>query len=199
MKKSIQKGQEPALSKSSVPVRLDLLSEHPENPNRGNVDLIVESIEENGFFGGIIAQKSTGFVLDGNHRLLAARAAGLEEIEVFWMDIDDEQAVRIMIVANEITRKSRNDPETLLELLTRLNNSLGLKGSGFDQSEFDRMIEESQSGWTSDMTGGGDPPEHSGLPAAFIKITIEDPDDKPILIQLIHEIINEKGIQATAV
>jgi hypothetical protein len=184
-------------ARSSVPVRLDRLTEHPENPNRGDVGLIVESIEVNGFFGGIVAQKATGYVLDGNHRLRAAKAAGLEEIEVFWLDVDDEQALKIMVVANEITRKSRNDPDSLLDLLTRLDNSIGIQGSGFEQAEFDRMVADAEQDWQADMSGDEVLPEHSGPPAAIIKIRLEDPDDKPVLSALIHELINEKGIQAT--
>ncbi len=50
--------------------RKDLIT-HPKNPRKGNVDLIIESIEENGFYGALIVQKSTGYILTGNHRFVA--------------------------------------------------------------------------------------------------------------------------------
>jgi hypothetical protein len=54
-------------------VEVGELEPHPDNPREGNVDAIAESVEANGFSGAIVAQRSTGHVLAGNHRLLAAR------------------------------------------------------------------------------------------------------------------------------
>ena len=44
------------------------LRPHPRNPRRGDVDAIEESIAENGFYGCVVAQRSTGYILAGNHR-----------------------------------------------------------------------------------------------------------------------------------
>jgi len=41
------------------------LQKHPRNPRQGDIDLISESIAENGFFGACIAQRATGFILVG--------------------------------------------------------------------------------------------------------------------------------------
>lgn len=192
--------QEPTIiNEATVNVSVADISEHPRNPNRNEISRIVDSIESDGFYGTILVQKSTGYIIAGNHRYRAAVAAGFKEVPVTYLDVDDDKALRILVKDNRLAELGHRDKDILGELLQEIKDSTGLFGTGFDQDEFDRMIEESQNGWTSDMTGGGDPPEHSGLPAAFIKITCEDPDDKPILIELIHEIINEKGIQATVV
>lgn len=70
-------------------VNVEVLNPHPDNPRQGDVDAIADSIEQNGFFGAIVAQRSTGYVPAGNHRLLAAKRQGLTEVPVVWLDVDD--------------------------------------------------------------------------------------------------------------
>jgi site-specific DNA-methyltransferase (adenine-specific) len=55
-------------------VAVDDLQAHPANPRRGNVDAIRESIRVNGWHGVIVAQASTGRIVVGTHRWLAAKA-----------------------------------------------------------------------------------------------------------------------------
>ena len=50
------------------------LKQHPQNPRRGNVEAIKQSIETSGFFGAIIVQKSTGYILAGNLRSRVAQS-----------------------------------------------------------------------------------------------------------------------------
>lgn len=70
-------------------VRVGELKPHPKNPRKGDTAAIQASIEANGFYGVVVAQRSTGFVLAGNHRLLAARQVGLETVPVVWGDVYD--------------------------------------------------------------------------------------------------------------
>jgi len=67
---------------------IDAVRPHPRNPREGDVGAIHESIEANGFYGSILAQKSTGFILAGNHRHQAAMQQGATEIPVTWVDVD---------------------------------------------------------------------------------------------------------------
>ena len=46
---------------------------HPDNPRHGDVPAIVESIKANGWFGTIVAQRSTSHVLAGRPPRLARR------------------------------------------------------------------------------------------------------------------------------
>ena len=59
---------------------VDQLTPHPENPNRGDVEGIGESVVENGFFGAVLAQRSSGHILAGEHRWRAAKAKGLQKV-----------------------------------------------------------------------------------------------------------------------
>ena len=84
-------------------VNIDSLETHPENPRQGDIGAISTSITENGWFGTVVAQISSRRVLAGNHRLQAARIAGLATIPVFWVDCDDTQARKILIADNRMS------------------------------------------------------------------------------------------------
>lgn len=112
------------------------LSTHPDNANRGVVSAIVESIRINGFYTALIAQASTGYILAGNHRYLAAQELGMTEVPVIYVDVDDEQAKRIMVVDNRTTRIGHDDTEVLRMLLEELGDSdVGLLGTGYNHAD----------------------------------------------------------------
>lgn len=116
-------------------VSVSSLSCHPDNPRVGDVSVIVESIKSNGWYGTVIAQRSTGFVLAGNHRLKAAREYGLDSVPVIWLDIDDDRALRILLADNRTSDLASYDDTVLARLLEDLNaSSEGLIGTGFDDS-----------------------------------------------------------------
>ena len=96
-------------------VKVERLVPHPENPRRGNVDAVVESIRTNGFYGALVVQRSTRHVLAGNHRLLAARQLGMDEDPVAWVDCDDERARRILVADNRSSDLAVWDDEALAD------------------------------------------------------------------------------------
>lgn len=111
----------------SVPV--DGLITHPDNPRRGDVEAVASSIQSNGFYGAIVAQRSTRYVLAGNHRLRAARALGMTEVPVIWLDCDDDRAKRILIADNRSSDLATWDNPTLIALLKSFDD---LEGTLFD-------------------------------------------------------------------
>ena len=128
-----------ASSVQQVPV--SELSEHPENPNRGNVSAIRESIAENGFFGAVLAQKSTGYILAGNHSFRAACQSGADKIPVIWVDVDEDRAKKIMLADNRMAEKAFRDEEQLAALLEDLNKrDRGLLGTGYDAGDLDALL-----------------------------------------------------------
>jgi ParB-like chromosome segregation protein Spo0J len=122
-------------------VEIDRLSQHPENPRRGTVSVIVESIREHGQYRPIVAQRSTGHVLAGNHTLIAAREAGMDEIAVSWIDVSDEEARRIMLVDNRASDLGTYDDAALVSLLRATESDFGdLIGTGYDDAALDDLI-----------------------------------------------------------
>lgn len=93
------------------------LTEHPANPRVGDVEAIVAAITANGWHGALLAQRSTGHVLAGNHRLRAARQLGMAEVPVLWVDVDDHLAKRILVADNRASDFGYFDEDQLLALL----------------------------------------------------------------------------------
>jgi hypothetical protein len=116
-------------------VRVEALAPHPDNPRQGNVEAIAESVTQNGFYGAIVAQRSTGYILAGNHRLLAARQQGLAEVPVVWLDVDDDWARRIL-ADNRTNDLATYDQEQLAALLGELAvTESGLIGTGYSAED----------------------------------------------------------------
>lgn len=111
---------------------LGRLHTHPENPRRGDVDAIRESIQANGFYGAVVAQRSTGYILAGNHRYLAARSAGLTQVPVLWVECDAATAKRIMLADNRTNDLAAYDDPQLLALLESIRQEAQAVGDSFD-------------------------------------------------------------------
>ena len=126
-------------------VDVKLLRQHPRNANQGDLGAIMESVATNGFWGAVIAQKSTGYVLAGNFRLMAARELKIEQIPTIWIDVDDEQAIRVLVADNRANRLGMDDADILSDLLMQLAlTDLGLSGTGFDGDDLDAMLVDLQ-------------------------------------------------------
>lgn len=118
---------------------VDELRQHPLNPRKGNVELIAKSIDVNGFYGAVVAQRSTGYVLAGNHRLLAAKQHGVDELPVIWLDVDDDAARRILLVDNRANDLASYDNERLAELL----RGVELDGTGYTDDDLAKLLDQS--------------------------------------------------------
>lgn len=78
-------------------VPIGSLTPHFRNANEGDYGAIETSMKANGFFGALVCQKSTGYILCGNHRFLVAQRLGYRELPVTWVDVDDDRALRILL------------------------------------------------------------------------------------------------------
>ncbi len=124
-------------------VDVGALELHPRNPNQGDFGAIHESVATNGFWGALVVQKSTNRVLVGNHRLAVSRELGITEVPVLWVDVDDEQALRVLTADNRTARLGSDNIEVLTEVLMSLASSdLGLAGTGFDGDDLDAMLND---------------------------------------------------------
>ena len=115
---------------------------HPRNPREGDVGAIHESILTNGWFGAIIQQKSTGFVLAGNHRLKALVAMNVHyEVPVIVVDCDDETALRILLADNRTNDLASYDSGELSSILSELAEAGdSLDGTGYSLEDLDDLI-----------------------------------------------------------
>lgn len=120
--------------------KIDDLILHPENPREGDIGAIVTSIKKNGWFGVVVAQKSTGYVLAGNHRVQAARICGIQEVPVFWVDCDDERAKSILLADNKTAELASWNDHALLELLQEADAGNYLLDTAFDQDDIQKLL-----------------------------------------------------------
>lgn len=122
------------LTQSIVIVPIDDIEEHPQNPNRNELHPIVDSIEKVGFYGAITVQKSTGYIIAGNHRYRAAIASGMEEVPVNYLDVDDTEAIRIMLNDNRTAEFSEQDADQVDELMSVWDNVITIDGMMREQN-----------------------------------------------------------------
>jgi len=137
------------------------LSEHPENYNEGDTESIAASLDQHGFYGAVLVQKSTGHVVAGNHRLRVAMSKGATTVPGFVLDITDDEALRIMADDNQTTHLATFNEERLIELLTKTAESDGGLPATFDTNALAKLVRH-QASVTSTPTDPKD--EWEGMP-----------------------------------
>ena len=134
-------------------VPVDRITTHPDNARKGSLEVIRESIRTNGFYGACVVQRSTGRILVGNHRYLAAVEEGLAEVPVVWVDKSDEEARRLLLVDNRSTDLASYDYTVLLRLLDEQKEETSLLGTGWDDEDLVRLLAkidpEPPEGWAT--------------------------------------------------
>lgn len=147
-----------------VPVAV--LETHPDNPRRGDVGSVTESIDANGFYGVCIVQKSSNKILVGNHRYLSAIQNGADVIPVIWIDVSDEEAKRIMLTDNKTSDAAKYDENALGAILAELIESEdGLKGTGYSNVEADEILKTLNGEWDQSVVSRGHQKAENGSEA----------------------------------
>lgn len=133
-----------SINKGYSEIAVELLDPHPQNPNRGDLAVIEESMEINGFYGAVTVRVSPETrgryqILAGEHRWRTATKKGAEFVPCIVVDADDVEAARIMLVDNESAKRSSYDPHKLTAVLATLGS---IDGTGFDLAALEDFEEE---------------------------------------------------------
>ena len=123
-------------------VEVSTLKTHPNNARQGDIGAIITSIQKNGWFGTVVAQKSTRYILAGNHRFQAAVQVGLTHVPVFWVDCDDQRALAILIADNRTSDIGSWDEEVLKDILVGLDAADMLLETGYDKEDLEKLLNE---------------------------------------------------------
>lgn len=108
------------------------------------MDRIAESLATNGQYRPIVVNlgRKTGRpleILAGNHTFKAAKQLGWETITATTVDVDDQEAARIVAADNRTADLGGYDWQELAELLAPLPS---LEGTGYTEDELAELIEE---------------------------------------------------------
>lgn len=122
------------LVSESEPVPPDTLAMWPDNPRDGDIGAIAESLIENGQYRPIVVNRRDRVVLVGNHTLAAVRALGWDKIDVTWVDVDEDDARKIVLVDNRTADLAFYNETALLAVLRSLDN---LAGTAWDDDDAD--------------------------------------------------------------
>lgn len=144
-------------------VKTSTLEPYFRNPRVGNVPLIVESLKAHGQYKPLIVNigSLTGRpreVLAGNHLLQGGLQLGMEKMLVHWLDVDDDEAARIVLVDNRASDKGGYDAEALASLLVDLD---GLAGTGYSDGDLSRLLAGLEA---DEQEGLNDPDAVPGVP-----------------------------------
>ena len=101
----------------AVQVRINDLTPYPQNPRRGDIQAIAESLSYHGQFKPIVVNKNN-VILAGNHTFKAAKKLGWKQISVVYVDVDPVQARKIMLADNRINDLASYN-EGLLETILK--------------------------------------------------------------------------------
>jgi len=112
------------------------LKEYPKNARRGNVSVLVESLKVNGQYRPIVVQKTTNYVLAGNHLLRAAQVLGWDEIDAVVIDCDEQQALKIVLADNRTADLGEYNEQLLTELLSLLDD---FDGTGYSEQDIQEL------------------------------------------------------------
>lgn len=119
------------------------LKPHPENPNRGDVNSIAESLEQFGQYRSVVALEDMT-ILAGHHVVQAAKNIGLKTIRVDIVAADPKSARKILLADNRLADLGLGaDFELLLKNLEDLDGDY--EGTGFD-AEYQRLLEDAVNG-----------------------------------------------------
>jgi len=124
-------------------VAIDSIQPHPRNVRQGDVGAIASSLSEFGQYRPLVVSKSDNNILVGSHRWMAAKALGWDTIHVVYVDVDEEQELRLMLADNRTSDLGGYDEESLLALLTSVGS---LDGTGYDLDDVDDL-------WARQATG----------------------------------------------
>ena len=154
-------------------VPVESLNPYSDNPRRGDLERIVESLERNGQYRPIVVNKRDRSILAGNHTFHAAKSLGWNEIAATFVDASDEEARRIVLVDNRTNDLAAYDDEALIGMLDAIREAEGpdgLLGTGFLESELDQLLADFDGGSREDDERYSEPDDLPEQPEPTTKV-----------------------------
>lgn len=119
-------------------VALITLKPYPNNPRKGDIELIAKSLETYGQYKPITINKRTNEILAGNHTYEAAKKLGWVTIKANYIDADENTAAKIVLMDNKTSDAGGYDDKELLMLLDSLED---LDATGYTDKDLKELQE----------------------------------------------------------
>lgn len=119
----------------------------PGNARRGDPEKIKKSLLDHTQYKPIVLNKREGTkygdntTLAGNQTLICAREIGTTEIDVWYVDVDDDEALEINLVDNATSDSAYNDPVLLAALLEQAKSTAR---AGYSDDFLDELLSSQQ-------------------------------------------------------
>lgn len=117
-------------------VLVQTLKPYEKNPRKSDIKLLKESLIANGQYKPIVVQKSTNMILAGNHVWQSIKELGWLNIDVVFVDVNDDAAKKIVLADNRISELGSYDETLLYELL----KDIDLNGTGYTPFDIDDLL-----------------------------------------------------------
>lgn len=146
------------------------LTRFPGNARRGKIGAIRESVRTNGQYRSIVVRQCDNgqlIILAGNHTFDALGLEGHESARCDVVSCTDREARKINLADNRISDLATDDPDSLVELLSYLDEDYA--GTGWSEDEVNRLIDpdlpEGFKEFDDDGDGGGSAPVAVACPS----------------------------------
>lgn len=115
------------------------LRPYAANPRNGDTEALRASLEAHGQYRPVVVRKGTGEILAGNHTYAAAVELGWDRIAATFVDVDEDEAKRIVLVDNRTSDLAGYDDGALVALLQSLPDTAG---TGFAAGDLERLLSD---------------------------------------------------------
>jgi hypothetical protein len=129
-------------------VGINTLIPYWRNARRGDVEVIRQSLRENGMYKPLVVNEGTKTgrhreILGGNHTWLAAKAESWLKVGVIWVDVDDTEAAKINLIDNRANDVASYDTDILAAQLKDLPD---ISGTGYSDEDAQAVISSIDTG-----------------------------------------------------
>lgn len=148
--------------------------QNPKNHTDKDINLIIKSIEKNGWSDPLLVCPETNQVLSGNGRLLAAKKMGIPEVPVVYApdNLTEEQKAYLVVASNKLVEVSGYNDN-----LTALIEEFELEASDFGiEADF--------------TTDEGEPKENTKDSIKKVKLSFTYDDSREVIDTFIREMNN---------
>lgn len=129
------------MNTEDVPISRLLPAEYnPRTISKQEFAALKNSVKEFGFVQPVVANKTSGNIVGGHMRVLAAKELGMATVPVHWVELDEAKEKALNLALNKISGEW--DDQKLSELLYGMHNTPEINLTGFSEEEILKLLND---------------------------------------------------------